>query len=299
MESTLLDLWRVQALALDMLVIIALLISLKFTKGLLANVNSQSELVDRNNAAFGISFGGGILALGVVLTGVSAGDFATSLVDEVLSMAIFGALGLVLVLAGRVLQDKIVLPKVDIHKELSTDNVACALLDVGHMLAIGLVIRAAMLWVPTSDFRIIPVIIVAFILSQLVITLAALYRRHVFKKRNAGHVDCFQTAIGKGAPATATALRYAAFMVGAALMVTAASNLIVFDQSAYWLSVVTWSIVSLISVPVYAALVLIVRRLVLPGVDVAEEVDRENNVGISAVESSIFIAIAAIFSALV
>lgn len=299
MDGYWLDLWRMQAIVLDMLVIIGLLISLKFTKGLLANVNSQSELVDRNNAAFGISFGGGILALGLVLTGVSAGDFASSLVDEVLSMAIFGGLGLALVLVGRVVQDKIVLPKVDIHKELSADNVACALLDVGHMLAIGLVIRAAMLWVPTSDFRIIPVIIVAFILSQLVITLAALYRKHLFKKRNVGHADCFQTAIGQGAPATATALRYAAFMVGAALMVTAASNLVVFDQAAYWRSVVLWSVVSLVSVPVYALLVWVVRRLVLPGVNVAEEVDRENNVGISAVESGIFIAIAAIFSALV
>lgn len=297
MESYFLDLWRMQAIALDMLVIIGLLISLKYTKGLLANVNSQSELVDRNNAAFGISFGGGILALGLVLTGVSAGDFETSLVDEVMSMAIFGVLGLVLVLVGRVVQDKIVLPKVDIHKELASDNVACALLDVGHMLAIGLVIRAAMLWVPTSDYRIIPVIIVAFILSQLVITLAAVYRARLFKKRNAGHNDCFQTAIGQGA--TAVALRYAAFMTGAALMVTAASNLVSFDQANYWFSVLCWSVVSVICVPIYALLVLLVRRLVLPGVNVAEEVDRENNVGISAVESGIFIAIGAVFSALV
>lgn len=299
MEAYLLDLWRMQAIFLDMLVIIALLISLKYTKGLLANVNSQSELVDRNNAAFGISFAGGILALGVVLTGVSAGDFASSLLEEVVSMAIFGVLGLGLVLVGRIVQDKIVLPKVDIHKELSADNVACALLDLGHMLAIGLIIRAAMLWVPTSDYRIIPVIVLAFVLSQLVITLAAIYRTRLFQKRNAGHVACFQTAIGQGATAVATALRYAAFMVGAAFMVTAASNLVVFDQANYWMSVLQWSLVSVVSVPVYATLVYVIRRLVLPGVDVSEEVDRENNVGIAAVEASIFVAIGAVFSALV
>lgn len=297
MESYFLDLWRVQAITLDMLVIIGLLISLKYTKGVLSNVNSQSELVDRNNAAFGISFGGGILALGLVLTGVSAGAFESSLLDEVLSMAIFGGLGLLLVLVGRMVQDKIVLPKVNIHDQLASDNMACALLDVGHMLAIGLVIRAAMLWVPSSDYRIIPIIIVAFILSQLVITVAAIYRAKLFKKNNAGHNDCFQTAIDQGA--TAVALRYAAFMIGAALMVTAASNLVSFDQANYWFSVLCWSLVSLISVPIYALLVLVVRRLVLPGVNMAEEVDRENNVGLSAVESAIFIAIAAVFSALV
>ncbi|WP_164503468.1 DUF350 domain-containing protein [Pleionea sediminis] len=297
MQFNSIDIWSLQAVLLDLLVVVVLLVSLKFVKGLLSNVNSQSELVDKNNAAFGISFGGGILALGIVLTGVSSGEFADSLVQEVLSMAVFGVVGLVLILVGRLVQDKLVLRQIDIHGELAKNNVACALVDVGHMVAIGLIIRAAMIWIPTADFSIIPLLLVAFVLSQLVMLLASAYRIKLFKSRNTGHSNCLQSAISEGN--AALALRYGAFMVGAALTVTAASHLVVYNPDNQWLSAVFWSGISVVSVLVFALLVLIVRKLVLSGVDVAEEVDREKNTGIAAVEGAIFVAVGAVLTALI
>ncbi len=297
MQFELIDIWSLQALLLDLLIIVALLVSLKFVKGMLSSVNSQSELVDKNNAAFGISFGGGILSLGVVLTGVSSGDFADSLGQEVLSMAVFGVVGLVLILIGRLIQDKLVLTQMDIHGELAKNNVACALVDVGHMIAIGLIIRAAMIWIPSADFSIIPVLLVAFVLSQVVILLASAYRIKLFKARNEGHANCLQAAVASGNQALA--LRYAAFMIGAALTVTAASHLVTYDLENQWLSAIMWSGLSLVSILIYALLVLIIRKMVLTGVDVAEEVDREQNTGIAAVEGAIFVAIGAVLTALI
>ncbi len=297
MQFDSIDVWSLQALLLDLLIIVALLVSLKFVKGLLSSVNSQSELVDKNNAAFGISFGGGILSLGIVLTGVSSGDFADSLGQEVLSMAVFGVVGLVLILIGRLVQDKLVLTQMDIHGELAKNNVACALVDVGHMIAIGLIIRAAMIWIPSADFSIIPVLLVAFVLSQVVILLASAYRIKLFKARNEGHANCLQAAVASGNQALA--LRYAAFMIGAALTVTAVSHLVTYDLENQWLSAVMWSGLSLLSILIYALLVLIIRKMVLTGVDVAEEVDREQNTGIAAVEGAIFVAIGAVLTALI
>lgn len=297
MQFDSIDIWSLQALLLDLLIIVALLVSLKFVKGLLSSVNSQSELVDKNNAAFGISFGGGILSLGIVLTGVSSGDFADSLGQEVLSMAVFGVVGLVLILIGRLIQDKLVLTQMDIHGELAKNNVACALVDVGHMIAIGLIIRAAMIWIPSADFSIIPVLLVAFVLSQVVILLASAYRIKLFKARNEGHANCLQAAVASGNQALA--LRYAAFMIGAALTVTAVSHLVTYDLENQWLSAVMWSGLSVVSILIYALLVLIIRKLVLTGVDVAEEVDREQNTGIAAVEGAIFVAIGAVLTALI
>ncbi len=291
------DIWSAQALLLDLLVIVALLVSMKFFKGLLSNVHAQSELVDKNNAAFGISFGGGIVALALVLTGVSSGEFADSLVQEVTSMAVFGVAGMVLILIGRMVQDKLVLKQIDIHGELAKNNVACALVDVGHMVAVGLIVRAAMIWIPNANFDIIPLLLLAFVLSQVVMLLASLYRIKLFKARNDGYSNCLQTAIAQGN--AALALRYAAFMIGAALTVTAVSHLVVYSIENPWMSAVIWSGVSLISLVLYSLIVLIVRKLVLSGVNVAEEVDREQNMGIAAVEGAIFIAIGSVLTALI
>ncbi len=289
--------WNAQVLALDLLIVVALLVSLKFLKGVLANVHSQNELVANNNAAFGISFGGAILALAIMLTGVSSGEAADAMIAEVISMLVFGAIGLVLILAGRLIQDKFVLRQMDIHGELAKGNVACALVDVGHMVGVGLIVRSVMVWMPNSDFSIIPLLLVAFVLSQIVMLVASLYRVKLFKVRNTGSNNCLQTAISEGN--TALALRYAAFIIGAALMVTTASHVVTFSLEHYWLSAVLWAGVALVTMPIFAILAILVRKLVLTGVDVAEEVDREQNVGVAAVEGAIFISLGLVLTALV
>ena len=85
-----LDIWNIQAFLLGLLVFVVLLVSLKYLKGILSSVHSQEELVDKNNAAFGMSLGGGILSVGIMLTGVSSGEFADSLIEEVSTMVVFG-----------------------------------------------------------------------------------------------------------------------------------------------------------------------------------------------------------------
>ncbi|MCW8997680.1 MAG: DUF350 domain-containing protein, partial [Kangiellaceae bacterium] len=144
MKFNAISVWEIQALGIDLAIIIVLLISMKFLKGFFSSVHSLTELKERNNAAFGISFAGGILALAIMLTGVSSGQIADSLVQEAMGMGVFGILGLVLIMAGRQIQDRLVLRQVDIHGELAKGNVASALVDVGHMVAVSLIVRAAM-----------------------------------------------------------------------------------------------------------------------------------------------------------
>jgi len=290
------NIWEYQALALDLVVIILLLVSMRFLKGFFSKVHTLDELKERNNAAFGISFAGGILALAIMLTGVSSGDVAETMISEVTSVAVFGVLGLVMIMAGRQIQDRLVLRQLDIHGELAKGNLASAFVDVGHMLAVSLVVRAAMLWIPVSDFSIIPVLIGAFVLAQIVMLIASLYRIKLFKVRNQAEMNCLQSALADGN--SALALRYGAFMVGAALAVTTATSLAPYNLESAWLSMAIWSVASLVAIIVFALLVILVRKIVLAGIDVAEEVDRENNAGVAAIESAIFIGLGLILVAL-
>ena len=69
--------WSLQALAIDFAIIIALFVSLKFIKGWVSNLHANDEITERDNFAFGISFAAGLVALAIVLSGVSSGSFTT------------------------------------------------------------------------------------------------------------------------------------------------------------------------------------------------------------------------------
>ncbi|TQV88520.1 DUF350 domain-containing protein [Aliikangiella coralliicola] len=290
------DIWNFQALAVDLVIVIALLVSMKFLKGFFSSVHATEELKEKNNAAFGISYAGGILALGFMLTGASSGEFADSLADEAINMLMFGLFGLVMIMAGRFIQDKFVLTQFDVHAELVKGNQASAFVDVGHMLAVGLIVRAAMIWVPVSDWRILPVLLVAFVLAQVVMLFASIYRIKLFKARNEGKANCLQAAIAAGN--AALALRYAAFMVGAALAVTAATGVVPFTLENQWLAVAMWAGMSLAGIIIFAVLVMLVRKIVLTGIDVAEEVDQQQNTGVAAIEGALFVSLGLILVAL-
>ena len=75
-----------QATLVDFAIISLLFISLKLLKGLVSNVHATDEIASRDNFAFGISFAGGIGALGIMLTGATTGEFGHPLLNEAVNM---------------------------------------------------------------------------------------------------------------------------------------------------------------------------------------------------------------------
>ena len=75
------NLWNLQALAVDFVIIFLLFVSLRVVKGLVSNVHATDEIASKDNFAFGISFAGGIAALAIMLTGASMGEFGHTLVN--------------------------------------------------------------------------------------------------------------------------------------------------------------------------------------------------------------------------
>ena len=86
-----------QALLIDMAIIIALFVSLKFIKGWVSNLHANDEITEKDNFAFGLSFAAGLAGLAIVLTGVSSG--ADSLTQEA-QMAGYGVVGIILIKLG-------------------------------------------------------------------------------------------------------------------------------------------------------------------------------------------------------
>ncbi len=288
-EFNAMNLWNLQALAIDFVIIFILFVSLRLIKGLVSNVKATDEIASEDNFAFGVSFAGGIAALAIMLSGASMGEFGSSLLNEAINMSVFGVIGLVLITAGRFFQDKIVLNKISLHQEIAKGNLAAAIVDLGNAVAVAIVIRASMIWVETEGFSAIPVILGGFVVSQIVLTLASVYRVKLFKVKASGDNSCMQQALEDGN--VALAVRYAGYLAGVSLAITAASGFVHYDAQNVWLAIAYWGMVAVVICVVFTLIKVLAMKLILPGVDLSDEVDNQKNLGVATIESAVALAI--------
>lgn len=280
--------WSLQALAIDFAIIIALFVSLKFIKGWVSNLHANDEITERDNFAFGISFAAGLVALAIVLSGVSSGAFAVSLQQEALQMAAYGVLAVVLIKLGHFFQDKVALRKVSLHEEIVKGNATAALIDFGHVVSVAVVIRSALFWVATDGWHGIPIVIAAFIIGSVALLLVSQYRVQLFKRTNRSG-DCLQQAIIDGN--LAVGIRYAGFLIGSALAITAASGIAPYAADNINASLLYWAISALICLIIFILLHLLTIKIILSGCDVSDEVNRQKNVGVAAISAAVSFAV--------
>jgi len=276
-----LTMWTTQALIIDFIIIIALFVSLKMIKGWVSNLHANDEIAKRDNFAFGISFAAGLAGLAIVLTGVTSGDFADSLFEEATQMAGYGLLAIALIKAGHFFQDKVTLQKVSLHDEIVKGNVTAAFVDFGHVVTVAIVVRSALIWVLTEGWHGLPVVIAAFVVANVIMLLVSKYRVRLFKRTG----DCLQQLILDDN--LAVGIRYAGFLVGSGLAITAATGLAPYAADNIGLSLMYWAFFAVISVIIFSILQLITIKVILSGVDIADEVIRQKNIGVAVISATV------------
>ncbi|MCF2908739.1 MULTISPECIES: DUF350 domain-containing protein [Pseudoalteromonas] len=283
-----LTVWTLQALLIDMAVIIALFVSLKYIKGWVSNLHANDEITERDNFAFGLSFAGGLTGLAIVLTGITSGAFASTLTQEALQMAGYGVVGIVLIKLGHFFQDKVALRKVDLHSEIIKGNITSALIDFGHVVSVAIVIRSALLWVLTEGWYGLPIVAIAFVIGNICMLLVSQYRVQLFKRTNRNG-DCLQQAILDNN--VAVGIRYAGFLIGAALALTAASGLAPYVADNMTSSLIYWSVAALGSIVLFTLLHLVMIKVILAGTDISDEVNRQKNIGVATISAAVSFAV--------
>lgn len=280
-----LTLWTTQALIIDFIIIIALFVSLKMIKGWVSNLHANDEIAKRDNFAFGISFAAGLAGLAIVLTGITSGDFANSLWEEAMQMAGYGLVAIALIKAGHFFQDKVTLQKVSLHDEIVKGNITAAFVEFGHIVTVAIVVRSALLWVLTEGWHGLPVVVAAFVIANIIMLLVSKYRVQITKK--AGH-SLQQLILDNN---LAVGIRYAGFLIGSGLAITAATGLAPYAADNISLSLVYWALFAVISVMIFAVLHLITIKVILSGVDIADEVILQKNIGVAVISATTSFAI--------
>jgi len=280
-----LTMWTTQALVIDFIIIIALFVSLKMIKGWVSNLHANDEIAKRDNFAFGISFAAGLAGLAIVLTGVTSGDFADSLFEEATQMLGYGFLAIALIKAGHFFQDKVTLQKVSLHDEIVKGNVTAAFVEFGHIVTVAIVVRSALIWVLTEGWHGLPVVIAAFVVANIIMLLVSKYRVRLFKRTG----DCLQQLILDDN--LAVGIRYAGFLIGSGLAITAATGLAPYAADNITQSLTYWAFSAIISVAIFAVLQLITIKVILSGVDIADEVIRQKNIGVAVISATVSFSI--------
>ncbi len=288
-----LDAHYIQILLIDLTTAIVLLFIARQLLSMTHKVSTRVALAEDDNPAYGISLAGIILAITIILTGVLFGDAHYSLFDEFTNVAIYGSLGVFLMLFANFVFDKMSMPKISIPAAIQQRNIAAGLVNAGNLIATAIIIRAVMIWSGLEGVFGISATIAGFILSQLILTFVSKYRIKLF---NANNATTFQEAIYGGN--LAVAWRFTGFRIAVALAITAASGLVPPFSGDIFTPMLLWLLVSLVMLGLIAMLNIITDKVLLGGIDLRDEVDSQQNVAIGVTQAAIIISIGLIVAAL-
>lgn len=282
-------------LVVDLLIAVVLLTAYRKIAGLISNVSSTHELSEKDNVAFGWVFGAGLLALAIVMTGAISGEAPSSLFYEIALVLAYGVVGIVLMLLTRKVFDNFTLTEINVHDQVMQGNLAVAIADIGNLLATAIIVRAVMVWIESTSFFGLVAVIIGFAVSQAVLIIVTKYRMRVYAKRHPG--ESLQKAIESGNKALA--LRYAGHKIGVALAVTAASGFVPYNPDNIIAVCLVWGGVSVVLTIILSLLAIAARHAILAKIDVVEEVDSQQNMGIGFIEATIYVAVGLLLTSLI
>ncbi len=288
---------QIITLLINIVVCLLFVVPVRFALAKHLGVDAKHELDSKDNFAFGVSIAGGVLGLIFMLTGVQSGDPLPSHVTEIISLLMYGLLGSLLLIAGVLIQDKLVIRDVELATEIKNGNMSAAIIVAANMAVVGLVAKKTLSWVDSEHLDgLIPVIAV-FVISQVVLAAVAGLRMGVYRSRNRRNstngidaADTWQGAIKAGN--VAIALRYAGQLIATGIAITITSALVDSESMGLYESVGYWAFYAFGLAGVIWGAYRLFLPLVLYKVNVVEEVDHQANVGVAAVEAALMISLA-------
>jgi len=271
------DLWVY--IAIDISLTLFLLLVLRVIQSKVASVDVKVELSERDNFAYGIGMAGGLLALCIVLSGVVGRHVEAGYLQAGQGLLLFGLVGIILVRLGRFIHDKLVLQRIDTPEQLSQRNVGVALVDASSAVASAIILRSMILWVEGSNANAIIAIVSGFVVVTTIFILLTRIYEWRFARNNQN--DSFQGALKRGH--LAIAIDHIGNLLGTAIIVTSTVHILAYSPEAYVSNVTGWLIVSVVLSLSLLVLVSISKYALLLGVNIHQEIDQQQNIGVACV----------------
>lgn len=281
-------------LLLNLSIAVALFACLRLFSGAISHVSANHELFKKDNPAFGISVAGVAFAITIVLTGAIYGEPVNNFGDSIVAVGLYGLLGIVLMWLSRIIFDRLAFSKISIKDEIIRGNAAAGIIDACNVVASAIVIRAVMTWVESNTLEGLTAVILAFVISQILMTVAIYARIYFFKMNNDG--KSIQEEIAKGN--IALALRFAGRRIGIAFAINAAANVMVYEIYNYEALLSTWVVVAIVMMVALSLISFIADKIIFFKVDVRDEVVNQRNIAVGALQCIIYLSMGFLLSEL-
>jgi uncharacterized membrane protein YjfL (UPF0719 family) len=279
-------------LLVKLLVAIALFACLRFFSGAISSINSTQQLTEKDNPAFGISMAGVVIAVTIMLTGTIYGNPEMTIPQTIVSTGLYGLLGIGLMSLSRLIFDDLALPKISMKSQILKGNVAVGLVDAGNMIATAIIIRAVMMWVEYNTLDGIKAVIVGYLISQVLLTSVTYVRIKAFTRQYGG--KSLQSLLEKGN--IAVALRFTGRRIGTALAISAAANTVLYELKNFIPLIIGWVLVSMAALVLLHGLAFLADKIILAKIDVEDEIIRQENTALGAVQGTIYFALGFLLS---
>jgi uncharacterized membrane protein YjfL (UPF0719 family) len=252
------------------------------------HIRDDDELTKKDNPAFGVLFVGYMLGLAVALAGTFS-NLGPSILDNILDLGTSGIAAIILMRVSMALGEKLLLPGLRLDMQIVAErNLGAGFAFAGLLVANGFIIAGVMQGRSNSYSIELLDIGVYWAAGQIFLFLAWLMFRAIARfdaRKDLGAGKNAAAGISSGGFFVATGLVLEAALAGAGSDLGA--ELIV------TLAVGVCGLVLLAAARALSAVVL------LPRANFADEVDRQDNVAAGAVSALSYVAVAAIFAALV
>jgi uncharacterized membrane protein YjfL (UPF0719 family) len=226
-----------------------------------------------DNISYALSNFSFFVSLAFILTSVGYGDISTSWFDGAIKTLTYAALGILLLITSGLIFDKIVLFKFNLNKEIADGKLASGIVDSGNFLAAALIISSALRWQEFKQTEAMLAILGIYFASQILLSLATFTRVWLFN--NKSKKVYFHEEIKKNN--LAVAIDFAGKRVGTALAVTAATNLLSY-QNSFSLSevIIEWLGISIILLLILNLLSWLASKIVFWGQDIYKDILKGN-----------------------
>lgn len=264
------------------IVLVALWIG-KLINDLLTRYKVDEELTGKNNASVGVAMAGYYIGLAIAISGVVMGPESDTLGKDMLGVAIYSLISIVLLNVSAFINDKLILYRFNNESELVNDqNSGTGATMAGSYLATGLIVNAAVSGeVAGGWWKGLLACLIFFVLGQVVLVIAGLWYQRITSydiHKVIGEDNNVAAGIGFGGFLFAMGYVVRAAMTGAS--VSWATDLVSFAL---------YVVVALILLTITQA---ITDKVFLPKAKTSDEIGNQGNIAAAVIVAAIYASVA-------
>ncbi|MBF0299578.1 MAG: DUF350 domain-containing protein [Oligoflexia bacterium] len=234
-----------------------------------------NELTNKDNLAVALATNGYLVGIAIIAIAANLGETAT-LLDGILEIAQFSFLGMLLLLISKFLNEKFILKKFSVRKELIEDkNAGTGAVVLGNYIASALIIAEA-ITVEGGGFLFV---LLFYIVGQIFLISFAHFYAYIMPYDLHSELEKDNVAVG---------ISFAGALIAMSiiLMKGFSSNTVEFIPN-----IVNFIVVGVVGVIILSALRILFAKYFVFSVDLNREIAIDRNVGVALIEASMMLII--------